>query len=57
MTAVYSACMTLIIAARFGPYGVAAWTAIWCVLTYRATSSRRSSGGQLTNGERTSGLP
>lgn len=46
VAAVYAAVMTLIIAAHLGPYGLAVWAVAWCVLTYRASSSRRTRGGK-----------
>lgn len=54
MTVVYAAVMTLIIAAALGPTGIGLWAAVWCVITYRATSGRRNSGGKLTEGLETS---
>ena len=50
LTAVYAAVMSLIIAAHLGPAGLAIWACAWCVITYRATSSRRDRGGKLTEG-------
>lgn len=50
MTVVYAALMSLIVCSRFGWHGLFVWAVVWCVLVFRAASSRRSRGGEPVEG-------
>lgn len=50
MTLLYSAAMTLIVAATFGAPGYAAWASVWAVIVYRKASRPTGEATQTTKG-------